>query len=358
MKTRNIFIIGLLLASSVFANAQSLDDFGRIALKTFVNNRSQLPNEASTLLETRMSQIATNNGIASTDVNPRFVMTATVNILNKDIVPGPPQMLSQNVEITFTIGDVVEKKAFSTTSVSLIGVGLNENKAFIEAIKKINAKNPTFKSFIEEAKTKIVSYYQTNCEAILRDAKALATQGKYNQAIYNLSLVPDICSACYEQSQKLQSDLYTQKVETEGQKLFQQAKATWAKAPNKENASEVSKLISQISPNVSFIGDVNAFISEVSAVVQTQQQQEWEQYQREWEQSVREWEQATKEREKQWEQTVKERDRAYSDQKAQQQVQANREHELEKARINACREIAVEYAKNQPKEVSYNYIVW
>jgi hypothetical protein len=347
MKTRNIFII-LLLAGFVSANAQSLDDFGRIALKPLIN--SQIPAEASTLLETRMTQILTGAGIASTDVNPRFVMTATVNVLTKDIVPGPPQMVSQRLEITFTVGDIVEKRAFSTTSVTLVGVGGNENKAFIEAIKKINANNAAFKGFIDGAKTEIVRYYQTNCEAIIRDAKSLASQGKFSQAIYSLSLIPDVCTACYERSLQAQSDLYRQKTEAEGRTLFQQAKAAWAQAPNKENASRVSRLVSQISPGVSFIGEVNSFISEVSAVVQAQQQQEWEQYQKEWEQ-------ATKEREERWAQEVKERDRNYADQRQD----AERSNEMKKLLINSCREVAVEYAKNQPKEVYNNHkndVIW
>jgi len=335
----------LLFAGFVSADGQTLDDFGRIAIKPLAN-RAQLRNdEAATLLETRMSQITTAGGIVSTDVNPRFVMTATVNILTKDIVPGPPQMISQKLEITFTVGDAVEKKAFSTTSVELIGAGANETKAYMEAIKKINARNPAFKSFVEEAKTKIVSYYQTNCEAIQRDAKALASQGKYDAAIYNLSLIPDVCKQCYEQSQKLQATLYTQKIESEGQTLFQQAKAAWIQAPNKENASAVSRLVARIDPNVSFHSEVNAFIDKVSAVVQAQQQQEWEQQRREWEQSVREWEQANKERE-----------RAYADNQQARAARAAREHELEKMRINACREIAVEYVRNQPK--TEYYIIW
>ena len=32
--------------------------------------------------------------------------------------------------------------------------------------------------------------------------------------------------------------------------------------------------------------------------------------------------------------------------------------ELEKQQVNAYKEIAVEYAKNQPKTVTYNNIIW
>ena len=32
--------------------------------------------------------------------------------------------------------------------------------------------------------------------------------------------------------------------------------------------------------------------------------------------------------------------------------------ELEKKRIDAYKEVAVEYAKNQPKTITYNNIIW
>jgi hypothetical protein len=38
--------------------------------------------------------------------------------------------------------------------------------------------------------------------------------------------------------------------------------------------------------------------------------------------------------------------------------QSLRNYELDKIRVNAYREVAVEYAKNQPKTVTYNNIFW
>jgi len=38
--------------------------------------------------------------------------------------------------------------------------------------------------------------------------------------------------------------------------------------------------------------------------------------------------------------------------------QAIRNLELDKIRVNAYREVAVEYAKNQPKTINYNNIYW
>jgi hypothetical protein len=38
--------------------------------------------------------------------------------------------------------------------------------------------------------------------------------------------------------------------------------------------------------------------------------------------------------------------------------QSNRNYELDKLRVNSFREVAVEYARNQPKTVTYNNVYW
>jgi len=55
------------------------------------------------MLKNKLDQIATKNGIGGSEVNPRFIITAEVNITTKDIIPGPPQMIAQNLDITFLL---------------------------------------------------------------------------------------------------------------------------------------------------------------------------------------------------------------------------------------------------------------
>ena len=328
INVKQALIIGAMIFSIVSVKSQTTDDFGRITLKSQISSSSNLSKEAVSLLETKMKEIVSNNGIASADVNPRFVITATVNVLSKDIVVGPPQMISQNLSITFSIDDRIEQKVFSTTTVPLIGVGTNETKALIGAIKKINPNNPDYKTLIEEGKTKIISFYQSNCESILKTATSLSQQGNYNQAIYNLALVPDVCSDCYLSCLKLQGEIYGKKIEAEGREAFQKAQAIWAQSPNKESAPQVTSLISQISPRVSFIQEVNSFAKEISSTVQNQE--------------LREWEQSVKE---------------YNDKLEYAQKQSDRNFQLQQMRIKAYRDVAVEYAKNQPKREIYNTLI-
>jgi hypothetical protein len=155
------FIAVLILTFiAVSSNAQvKLDDFGRIVLNTYLPDKIAIPTEAKNLLLTKLNQITSNNGMGGSQVNPRFIITANVNVGTKDIIAGPPQMIAQNLDVTLFIGDAVTTTIFSNTTLNLKGVGTNENKAFIDALKTINPKNKEVLAFLEEGKNKIINYF-------------------------------------------------------------------------------------------------------------------------------------------------------------------------------------------------------
>ena len=191
--------------------------------------------------------------MAGTTANPRFILTASVSITTKDIIAGPPQMIAQNMDITLFVGDAIENKVFANTIITSKGVGTNENKAFIDAIKQINVQSKDLKAFLEEAKTKIVSYYATQCDIIINKAEALKGQEAYDEALYNLALVPDICKECYFKCLNEMSIVYDLKINSEGKKLLDKAITTWAANPNQEGANEATEFIKQINPKFVYI---------------------------------------------------------------------------------------------------------
>jgi predicted Rdx family selenoprotein len=102
-------------------------------------------------------------------------------------------------------------------------------------------------AFLEEAKTKIVSYYATQCDFIINKAESLKGQEAYNEALYNLALVPDICKDCYFKCLNEMSIVYDLKINSEGKKLLDKAIITWATNPNQEGANEATEFIKQIN---------------------------------------------------------------------------------------------------------------
>jgi hypothetical protein len=313
------FILLFFIAFQFNGNAQvKLDDFGRVILNTYLPDNNSIPAEAKKALETKLSQITTNNGMGLSTVNPRFIITAILNVTTKDIVPGPPQMIAQNIEVTLFVGDAITNTAFSNTIISIKGVGTNENKSLIDAIKNINPKNKDITAFLEEGKNKIITYYSTQCDFIIKDAETLAKQEKYDEAIYNLALVPEVCKDCYFKTSDINATLFQQKIDTDCKAKLSKAKMLWSGQQNIKQAEEVIAVISDINPNAACYADAANFTKEINNKIK-------------------------------------------ADEKARLELalkKYNDKMELDKKRIDAYKEVAVEYAKNQPKTITYNNIIW
>ncbi len=309
-----------------------LDDFGRIALNLYVSEQAKLPAEAKAQLEIKLKQIASNYGMAGSTANPRFIITANISITTKDIVPGPPQQIAQNMDITLFIGDAIENKIFSNIVISSSGVGTNENKAFIDAIKQLNTKNKKIELFIEEAKTKIIAYYNSQCDFINQEAIAQKNQEKYAEAIYTLAQIPEVCQNCFFNALKEMAVIYDLKINNEANALLKNAQSTWAANPNEQGGQDATAYVMQINPKANSYANAAQLLNSINTKLIADE---------------------------------RERKRRQAEYEKRQQIidaeNAKNKIELEKQRINAYRAIAVEYAKNQPTVIYrnvYRRIYW
>ena len=313
-----IFCFGIQLINLYAQEVSKLNDFGRVALYPYVSEKSKLPEEAKTQLEIKLKQIASSYGMACSNTNPRFIITADISITTKDIIAGPPQQVSQNMDITLFVGDAIDNKIFSNIVISTNGVGTNVNKALIDAIKSINPKNKDIQSFIEDSKNKIINYYDTQCDFIIKDAETLAKRENFDEAIYKLALVPEVCKECYFKTADIIATLYQQKIDADCKSKLSKSKLIWSGQQNIKQAEEVIAIISEINPNASCYSATISFTNEITNKIK-------------------------------------------ADEKARLELalkKYNDKMQLEKKRIDAYKEIAVEYAKNQSKTIIYNNIIW
>ena len=356
---KKIIAILFLTVVAIRSNAQvKLDDFGRIILNTYLPDNLSLPSEAKNLLVTKLNQITSNNGIGGSQANPRFIITANVNVGTKDILAGPPQMIAQNIDITFFIGDAETNTIFSNTTLSLKGVGTNENKAFIDALKTINPKNKEVIAFLEEGKIKIINYYSTNCDFIIKDAQTLVKQEKYDEAIYQLSLVPDVCQDCYFKCLETLTQIYQQKIDADCKVKFNEAKVTWSAAQTPDGAEKAGDILSTIHPMAACQPEISSFIKKIDAKLKADEKARWQFKMKQYADKIA----AQKEQVRIAEEKGK-RDDNYRENQSQrnaisQENQSSRNFELDKIRVNSYRVIAVEQARNQPKTIIYNKIYW
>jgi hypothetical protein len=356
---KKIYTLLVFLILAFYSSAQvKLDDFGRIILNTYLPENIALPTEAKNLLNTKLNQITSNNGMGGSQINPRFIITANVNVGTKDIIPGPPQLIAQNLDITLFIGDALTNTIFSNVTFSLKGVGTNENKAFIEAFKTLNPKNKELLSFLEEGKSKIINYYSSQCDFIVKDAETLVKLGKFDEAIYKLSLIPEVSQNCYFTCLDRMASIYQQKIDADCKVKFNEAKISWTASQTPAGAEKAGDILSAINPMASCQTEVSDFVKTIDAKLKADEKARWQFKMKQYADKIA----AQKEKVRIADQKSI-RDDTYRENQSKrdtdlQEKQSNRNYELDKLRVSSYREVAVEYARNQPKTVTYNNIYW
>jgi len=271
---KKIFIIlALLLLSNAHLIAK--DDIEKVSINIMPLECKDMSQEAAQYLASKMQQLATANDMVDNGYNKRFVFTAKVNTLSKDITSSTPIRVLQSLEIVFLIGDVIENKLFDTTSITVSGIGENETKSFISAFQKINTRDKKLSSFIEQAKLRIINYYISNCNDFITQASTLAALQEYDKAIHTLISVPNVCSECYERCQKKATTIYIQKINDEGLALFNMAQAAWAKDPTNNGAFHALEFTSQINSQASCYSQVIALHESIYKKLDENEKRNW-----------------------------------------------------------------------------------
>lgn len=348
---RSIIIGFLLFALSCMVQGQT----SHIYISVVQPDRNEIPSEAGKQLERKMIQLLTSNGISSQDVNNRFIITAKADITSKDIVASTPQRVSEKIDLTFIIGDMVENKIFETITIPLIGIGTNENKSFISAINQVKPQKAELVEFLDHAKQKIVDYYAVRCSQIIKDAQKQARANNYDEAIYQLMLVPDICD-CAKECQNLMIEYTIKRNNAQAAQLFNEAKARWAASPTSEGASDVADIIARIPAGTSSQKNVDALIKSINTKLREDEK-------REWAFKMKQYDDAQEKEKREYQLRV---DKQIADnQMKREELDARKLHEAEEQAtrrnmIDAAKSIGLGFVNNLPKSITYikNVMSW
>ena len=296
------------------------DDAARITLAAFVPQQiEKMPDAARSVLANKLNQIVTQNGMGGNAKNERFILTANINVLSQDITPTAPPMHAYTLDITLYIGDGIAGTKFASTSLSVKGVGETETKAYISALKNLKTNDPNFQTFIETGKKKIIEYYNSKCDFIIKESQTLASQNKQDEAIFKLSGVPEVCKTCYDKCMDAIAPIYQQQIDRDCSLKLAQANNIWASKQNEEGANQVGEILSSIDPGAGCFNEVKIFSNKVTS-------------------------------------RIKELDKRDFDMKLKSKQD---EVDIQKATIKAARDIGVAYGNHQPKTITtYNISGW
>jgi hypothetical protein len=403
-KIRNIAsIIGLIVFSFALYgqnNQEKPDDSGRIVLASVVPDQIEgITPAAQSNLTNKLNQITSKNGMGGVSLTNRFIITANVVVLTKDITSTAPPMHAYTLEVTLYIGDGIDGILFSSTSVTLKGVGETETKAYMAALKNLKSDAPDYKSFIEQGKNKIIEYYNSKCDFILKEAESLSSQNQFDAAILKLVDVPQVCKECYDKAMDKAVVIHKQKLEHECQQNISKANAAiaqdkWEEAAGfldtitpdldcykqaaaivkkiedhlcsvylgkakaawaSRNATEAAGYLGNVSSDSQCAAEARKLGQQIASSLDAKQKREWdlayEKYNRKQVMSEKKLEADISNEQKRLDANINMENR-------QMNYKEKQGFELEKARIEQARAVGIAYGKNQPKKVTYNIRGW
>lgn len=286
-----------------------------IGLAPFITEGDDVPAGVEKKLQAKLKMVLSHAGVAAGDYDCQFFITGRFDeeFSNEAGGVGGRVLVKSNLQLAICDGD--NKKVYATATFPLKGVGATNEQALTRALTSLNAKNPEFINFVENAKNKIIDYFNKNYPTYISKSRAALSHRKYEEALYWASSVPECCNG-YDEANALVESIYIDHINYEGEQLLAKAEGEWAANPTASGASAAYRYLSRIDPSSSAYPGAKALGSKMAAAVKADYDFE------------------TKEK--------------YRNEVA-----------LEKQRIKAARDVAVAWASNQPKTiVHHNWIVW
>ena len=279
MKQIIYFLFSLMIVTSSLKaqnNLGSADDLARIPILAYVpNDIGDLTLTAQEALQMRLERIITKAGIGGARSGERFILTAKIVELDKNISSTTPTIYYYNLEITLLIGDAIEGKIFSSIVFESKGSGGSETKAYINAIKQFKDQDPKYSTFIDQAKTKIIEYYNSKCDFILKEAEMLTNKNDFDGAIASLTSIPEVCKECYDKAMDAVAPIYQKQIDRECKQRLMESTTAWNAAQDLLSAENAGGILSQIEPGASCYKEALFLSSKIAQRVKELDQREW-----------------------------------------------------------------------------------
>lgn len=257
-------LIGCLAAMAAVAQGAEKKS---VPLTVIVPEQAEyVPTIAQSALADKMRQIVNVNGMGATDNAGQFFMTCVMNVAEKQVLGGAPMKIAQKIDATFYIADAFNQRVFGTETVTVRGVGDNENKAVIAAVRQLSPAAPALKSLVTTANVRILAYYEEQCENILLKARTLARARAYEEAFFQLSLVPEACD-CYGRILKEAEALFQDFIDFRAEQNLAKARSIWAAGMNRDAAAEAAEYLAQILPDAKCYPRAEALLKEINSRV-------------------------------------------------------------------------------------------
>jgi|GEM_PF-3862515 len=266
-----------------------------------------------TRIESRLMSILSDNGVSSTCACNGIVLYPVVNLYDQSVIEaGVQNLTSVSIQFSIYVKHIEQGTLFGACSIDLQGSGANKDKAVNMAISAIKPDDAKWKDFIGRVRKEINNYYASACSRIIADAKLHSKTGDYDKAFALLSSIPPGIS-CYDNARNTILEVYRSYMD-------KTCKAQLIKVKGLISSNEYRRAISEailIDPYATCFKEAETMIQRVSKDIDKDDMKLWNLY-------------------------LEERKRGY---------------ELDKARIDAVKEIGKAYWESRRRDLNYNILI-
>ena len=261
MKKLYTLMLAALMSATMLAQTEYLP------ISVYAADDSEtFPAGAKAMIENKLTQLLTKNGIAGLDYLGQFVLTVTTTPLDKDVLPGPPMKVSEKMEMNLYVVDTQAKTILSSSSITVRGLGETENKCYLNAISNMPLQSPQLAKFIADGKNKIIAYYDHEAENIIKKANYLAAQKEYEEALWYISIIPSQCKF-YDTALAAGLDIYQKYLDNLCDINLAKARVAWASEQNKDGAAAAGVFLANILPEAGCYDDAMDLYREIKGKV-------------------------------------------------------------------------------------------
>lgn len=264
---KKIIVLAVALAAGVMAFAQGRSEKVPVAVY-YPETVDGVSAEAAAVLMNKLNTATANNGMGAINETPQFYITCVPVENEKYVVAGAPTKYFFKSDLNFYVVDAFAKKIFSSFTLPSQGIGNSETKAMIQCFKQFSPTNAKFLKYLNDTDAQIKAYYEGRVDLIIKKANTLASAYKYEEALFELAVVPEACD-CYEKVLDAANVIWQKYIDDKAAKALAKARSIWAAGQDALAAAEAGEYLAEIMPDSKYYGAARELSDEMKARVKS-----------------------------------------------------------------------------------------
>lgn len=180
-----------------------------------------IPSIYHTKVERKVIDIFTQEGVVNAK-GSTFAIYPSLSIIEFDKIEGIKTLQTAQLEFSMVVKNIFSNEDLIIFSKNITGAGSTQKAAINKAISSIRPNQKAYSHFVNELLEKVDSYYNSECETILADAKKAMDHNENEKAIAILNTLPK-SSDCRKANENLLSQAFQNYQKQNCNQLLQKA---------------------------------------------------------------------------------------------------------------------------------------